>query len=185
MATVSNQTDAAREQAAFTGAMEALLHPKRIAIVGATPRPGFAQNIHRGIVTNGYEGEIFGVTPRHQEVLGAPCYPTIDAIPGGVDKAIVVVPSNLVLESLAQAERAGVKAVNIITSGFGEQSDEDAHQRQQEVRAFARRTGIRVVGPNCLGIISTPAKMVAMSGPFSEGVPRGPVGLVSQSGLLT
>ena len=176
---------AAREQAGFTRAMEALLHPKRIAIVGATPRPGFAHNIHQGIVNNGYAGEIFGVTPRHQEVLGAPCFPTIDAIPGGVDKAIVVVPSNLVLDALSQAERAGVAAVNIITSGFGEQSDADAHQRQEEIRSFTRRTGIRVVGPNCLGIISTPAQMVAMSGPFSEGVPRGPVALVSQSGLLT
>jgi len=175
--------ETAGEQAAFTRAMEALFHPKRLAIVGATPRQGFAYNIHREIIGGGYEGEIFGVTPRHTEVLGAPCYPTLDAIPGGVDKAIVVVPSHLVLDVLGQAERAGVAAVNIITSGFGEQSDGEAHQRQEEIRAFARRTGIRVVGPNCLGIISTPAKMIAIWGPY-DTVPRGPIGLVFQSGLL-
>jgi len=174
---------AAGEQAAFTRAMEALFHPKRLAIVGATPRQGFAYNIHREIIDGGYQGEIFGVTPRHTEVLGAPCYPTLDAIPGGVDKAIVVVPSHLVLDVLGQAERAGVKAVNIITSGFGEQSDGEAHRRQEAIRAFARRTGIRVVGPNCLGIISTPAKMIAIWGPY-DSVPRGPIGLVFQSGLL-
>ena len=174
---------AADEQAAFTRAMEALFHPKRLAIVGATPRQGFAYNIHREIIAGGYAGKIFGVTPRHTEVLGAPCYPTLDAIPGGVDKAIVVVPSHLVLDVLGQAERAGVAAVNIITSGFGEQGDGEAHRRQEAIRAFARRTGIRVVGPNCLGIISTPAKMIAIWGPY-DTVPRGPVGLVFQSGLL-
>jgi acetate---CoA ligase (ADP-forming) len=165
-------------------AMRALFHPKRIAIIGATPRRGFANNIHRGILRQGYEGEIFGVTPRHQEVLGAPCYSTVDAIPGGVDKAIVVIPSHLVLDVLEQCPAAGVKAVNIITSGFGEQSDEDALRRQEEIREFAARTGIRVVGPNCLGLVSTPAKMIAKSGPY-ETVPGGPVGLVFQSGLLT
>ncbi len=171
------------EQERFTSAMNALFHPKRIAIVGATPRPGFAYNIHRLLLMNGYEGEVFGVTPRHQEVLGCPCYPTLDAIPGSVDLAMVVVPSNLVLDVLGQAERAGVGAVNIITSGFGEQSDDEAHRRQEEIRAFARRTGIRVVGPNCLGIISTPAKMVAKSGAYTN-VRRGPIGIVFQSGLL-
>jgi acetyltransferase len=185
MTTTAEPTGMAMDQdATWARAMEGLFHPKRVAIVGATPRPGFANSIHSAMLTSGYEGEIFGVTPRYEEVLGAPCYPTIDAIPGGVDKVIVVVPSGIVLDVLGQAERAGVKAVNIITSGFGEQSDEAAHQRQDEIRAFARRTGIRIVGPNCLGIISTPAKMVAKSGPYATGIPRGPVGLVFQSGLL-
>jgi acetate---CoA ligase (ADP-forming) len=165
-------------------AMRALFHPKRIAIIGATPRRGFANNIHRGILRQGYEGEIFGVTPKHQEVLGAPCYPRIDEIPGGVDKAIVVVPSHIVLDVLEQCPASGVKAVNIITSGFGEQTDDEALRRQEEIREFATRTGIRVVGPNCLGLVSTPAKMIAKSGPYDTVLP-GPVGLVFQSGLLT
>lgn len=167
-----------------TEAMRALFHPKRIAIIGATPRRGFANNIHQGILRQGFEGEIFGVTPRHDEVLGAPCYPRIDEIPGGVDKAIVVVPSHVVPEVLEQCPAAGVKAVNIITSGFGEQSDEEAAKRQEYIREFAQRTGIRVVGPNCLGLVSTPGKIIAKSGPY-DTVRPGPVGLVFQSGLLT
>jgi len=174
---------AAGEDATFDRAMDALFHPKRVAIVGATPRPGFAYNIHRLLLGNGYEGDVVGVTPRHQEVLGSLCYPTLEAVPGTVDLAMVVVPSNLVLDVLGQAERAGVGAVNIITSGFGEQSDAEAHQRQDQVRDFARRTGIRVVGPNCLGLISTPAKLVAKSGAYTN-VRRGPIGIIFQSGLL-
>ena len=171
------------EPDAFHQAMNAIFHPKRIAIVGASQRPGFANSIQRLILKGGYEGEVFGVNPRYDEVMGCPCYPTIDAIPGGADKAIVVVPSQHVMGVLDQAEKAGVKAVNIITSGFGEQSDDDAHERQNQIRDFARRTGIRIVGPNCLGIISTPAKMIAKSGPYDH-VNRGPVGIVFQSGLL-
>lgn len=171
------------EAVAFRRAMDALFHPKSIAIVGASQRPGFANSIQRLILKGGYEGAIYGVNPRYDEVMGCPSYPTIDAIPGGVDKAIVVVPSGAVMDVLGQAERAGVKAVNIITSGFGEQADEDAAARQRELRAFADRTGIRLVGPNCLGIISTPAKMIAKSGPYSH-VHCGPVGIVFQSGLL-
>jgi acyl-CoA synthetase (NDP forming) len=167
----------------FDGAMQALFHPRRLALVGATPRPSFVNYIHNAIKNSGYEGEIFGVTPNYPEVLGAPCYPTLDAIPGSVDAAIVVVPSRLVLDVLGQAERAGVKALNIISSGFGEQDDDEARGRQAAVRDFARRTGIRIVGPNCLGLISTPAKMTAISGPF-ETVYRGPIGIVFQSGLL-
>lgn len=163
--------------------MEALFHPKSIAIVGATPRLGFAFGIHRLILKGGYEGKLYGVNPRYEEVLGTPCFPTLDAIPGGVEKAIVVVPSQHVMGVLEQAEKAGVKAVNIITSGFGEQADEEARQRQLQLRDFARRTGIRIVGPNCLGIISTPAKLIAKSGPY-DIVHRGPVGIVFQSGLL-
>src|SRR5438874_1669634 len=91
-------------------AMQALLHPQRIAIVGATPRAGFAFGIHRLILKGGFEGEVFGVNPRYEEVLGCRCFPTVDAIPGGVDKVIVVVPSHVVLDALGQAERAGAKA---------------------------------------------------------------------------
>ncbi len=167
-----------------TEAMRALFHPRRIAIIGATPRRGFANNIHQGILRQGFDGEIFGVTPKHEEVLGAPCYPRIDEIPGGVDKAIVVVPSHVVPDVLEQCPAAGVKAVNIITSGFGEQSDDEAARRQNYIQEFAERTGIRVVGPNCLGLVSTPGKMIAKSGPYNTVLP-GPVGLVFQSGLLT
>lgn len=181
--TTATDSEVASKPLPFTEAMDALFHPKRLAVVGATPRLGFAHNIHRSILRGGYQGEVFGVNPRYDEVLGSPTYPTVDAIPGGVDKAIVVVPSHLVLNVLEQCEAAGVKAANIITSGFGEQSDDAAHDRQDQIREFTRRTGIRVVGPNCLGLISTPEHLIAKSGPYTT-VHEGPISIVFQSGLL-
>lgn len=164
--------------------MRSLLHPQRIAIVGATPRPGFATSILTGLVRCGYEGEILPITPRYEEVHGLRAYPTLSAVPGRVDLAILVVPNHLVPEVLEDCERAGVGALNIITSGFGEkQEDESGAARQAALGDFARRTGIRVVGPNCLGNISVPAKMSASSGPYPV-LRRGAIALALQSGLI-
>lgn len=167
----------------FSAAMQALFYPKRLAIIGATPRAGFANTIHQNIIKGGFEGELIPITPRHAEVLGQPTYPSIDAVPGGVEHVMVVVPSQLVLEQLELCAQSGAKVVNVITSGFGEQSDEEAHERQRAIREFVARSGVRVIGPNCLGVISMPAKMRAKSGNY-DGVLPGPVGLVFQSGLL-
>ena len=180
---VAGEEKPAAESDAFHTAMRALFHPERVAIVGATPKPGFASAIHRNILRH-YQGEVVGITPRYPEVFGSPCYPALTDVPGGVDSAILVVPSQIVMEILAQAEQAGVKALNIITSGFGEQADAEAHARQDEIKRFAERTGIRIVGPNCLGLISTPANLIAMSGPYTD-IKRGPIAIVFQSGLLT
>ena len=169
---------------AFSRAMTSLLHPERIAIVGATPKPGFANSIQSGLIRCGYAGEILPISPRHAEVLGRKAYPTISAVPGTVDLAILVVPSHLVPEVLDDCERAGVGAVNIITSGFGEkQEDNTGAARQGAIHDFARRTGIRVVGPNCLGNISVPRKMTGSSGPYPV-LTGGPISLALQSGLI-
>src|SRR5690606_37546497 len=112
--------DEQQDDAAFASAMRALLHPRRIAIVGASPKRGFANNIQRRLVDCGFEGEVYPVNPNYDEILGLPCYPSLEAIPGGVDLAVVVVPSRLIPGVLESCERAGVGAVNIITSGFAE-----------------------------------------------------------------
>ena len=174
---------AATDKASVDRAMGALFHPKRIAIIGASPKPGFARRIHQNTIDGGYEGEIIPVNPRYDEVLGQKCYPTIDAVPGGVEHAIVVVPSRFVLPVLENCAKGGVVAVNIISSGFGEQSDEEAHERQGELQEFVERTGVRLVGPNCLGIISMPNKQITKSGQYDHII-EGPVGIVFQSGLL-
>ena len=181
---VASGTDARQESGAFDRAMRSLLHPERIAIVGATPKPGFATSILTGLVRCGYEGVIHPITPRYAEVHGRTAYPTLAAIPGGADLAIVVVPNHLVPSVLDDCVRAGVGAVNIISSGFGEQQeDADGAARQAAIGDFARRTGIRVVGPNCLGNISVPARMTASSGPYPV-LRRGGIALALQSGLI-
>ena len=173
----------AKDQASINRAMDALFHPKRIAIVGASPNPGYGYRFHKNTVDGGYEGELIPVNPRYDEVLGLKCYPSVDAIPGGVEHAIIAVQSRLVLPVLEDCAKGGVVAANIIASGFGEQSDDEAHGRQDQLQEFVERTGVRLVGPNCLGIISMPNKQITKSGQYDR-ITEGPVGIVFQSGLL-
>src|SRR6476660_2069188 len=111
MMQTADQIDARNAPGAFSRAMTSLLHPERIAIVGATPKPGFASNIQAGLIRCGYVGEILPISPRYDEVQGRKAYPTISAVDGKVDLAIVVVPSHLVPEVLDDCERAGVGVV--------------------------------------------------------------------------
>lgn len=170
---------------AFDRAMRGLLHPRRVAIIGASERMGFASSIQQVMMRAGYRGEILPVNPRYETVFGYKAYPTIDAVPGEVDLAFIVVPNRFVFDVLEQCERAKVTTVNIISSGFAEkQEDATGGERQGMLRAFAERTGIRIVGPNCLGIISVPVGLNALSSPFDFPLHPGPVSVIFQSGLL-
>lgn len=165
-------------------AMRALLHPRRIAIYGASTKPGFANNIQAGLKRSGYAGEVLPINPRYDAILGLPAYPALDATPDGADLAVIVLPNHLVMPALEDCARNGVGAVNIITSGYGERpGDTEGSARQRALIDFVARTGIRLVGPNCLGNISVPAKMLATSGPYPPLRP-GPISLALQSGLL-
>jgi acetyltransferase len=176
----------AGERGRFDQAMRALLHPRRIAIVGASEKLGFASSIQSVLTSAGFDGDILPVNPRYEQVFGLPAYPSVDTIPGGADLAILAVPQRFIFDVLGQCERAGVGAVNIISSGFAEkQEDATGAERQRALRDFARRTGIRIAGPNCLGNISVPNRMNAMAGPFSKPLHSGPVAAIFQSGLLT
>jgi predicted CoA-binding protein len=106
------------EDEALQRAMRALLHPRRIAIIGASPRMGFANSIHSALHRGEYDGEILPVNPRYEEVLGDRAYPTIEAIEGPIDLAVVVVPNRFTMDVLAQCERKGVGAVDLIASGL-------------------------------------------------------------------
>lgn len=166
-------------------AMRALLYPQRIGIVGASPNRGFANIIQTRLMRCGYQGDIVPINPNYKEVLGLQSYPRLSDAPEKIDLAVVAVPSHLIFDVLADCERAGVGAVDIISSGFAEKEiDETGGERQQRIRDFARRTGIRIVGPNCLGNVSAPNRMAAGSGPYPPDMRVGPVGLVLQSGLI-
>jgi acetate---CoA ligase (ADP-forming) len=185
-ASVSGARDDTAQHVRQTSGIHSLLHPQRIAIVGASPRPGYARSIHNALVAGGYTGELIPINPRYDDVLGLRAYPTLAAVPGRVDLAVVVVSNRLVFDVLDDCERAGVGAVSLIASGFAEATaDAGGEERQRRIREFALRTGIRVSGPNCLGNISVPNRMNAASGPYFAPLPRGPVAAVLQSGLLS
>lgn len=171
-----------RECQAEARSLQPLLYPRGVAVVGARSNgSGVGAAILRSIVEGRYAGDLYVVHPRATVVEGIPAVRRLTAVPGRVDLVVIAVPSTKVLAALEDAADASVPAAVIVSSGFGELGAEGA-RLQREILALARRRSIRVVGPNCLGLMSLdPA--VRLNASFSGSVPPpGGLAVASQSG---
>lgn len=173
-----------RDRIAVVQSLRHLLSPRSVAVVGASRHPGtIGYELVRNLVDGGLEGPVYPVNPHTDHVASLPCWPTVSAVPGPVDLAVVAVPASSVPGVVDECGRKGVGSLVIVSAGFAEAS-EDGRAAQREVLRTARRHGMRVVGPNCFGVLSTdPA--VSMNATFAADVPMaGHVGFASQSGGL-
>ena len=174
----------ARDRIAEQHSLRPLLAPASVAVVGAGRAPGgIGHEVLRNILDHGFTGTVYPVNPNANEVAGRPAYPRLTALPGPVDLAIIAVPAPAVEPVLADAGRAGVRAAVVLSAGFGETGD--AGQRAQDaLLRLAREHGIRLVGPNCMGLINT-ASRVRLAGTFALPVPEaGGLAVASQSGAV-
>ncbi|MHB8763159.1 MAG: acetate--CoA ligase family protein [Deferrisomatales bacterium] len=162
--------------------LDKLFEPKSVAVVGATPREGAVGHaILRNLVEGGFSGPIHPVNPKYSELLGLPCHPNLAAVGAGVDLAVIAVPIGGVPAVLEDAARVQVGAAIVISAGGREVGDEGA-RIEAEIVETARRTGIRLLGPNCLGIIVPGVKLNASFA--AHTCYPGRVALVSQSGAI-
>ena len=162
------------------GELASLFTPERVAVVGATEREG---SIGRAITANllaDFEGETVPVNPNYDEVLGAPCVPEVGTA-GDVDLAVIVVPPSIAVGAIREAAEAGVANVVVITAGFSETGGQGA-ARERELAEVAAEHGLNLVGPNSLGIMSTPSDLNATFGP--ENALPGSLSFMSQSGAF-
>jgi acyl-CoA synthetase (NDP forming)/GNAT superfamily N-acetyltransferase len=174
----------ARDRVAERASLRPLLAPRTVAVVGAGRSPGgIGHSTLHSLVEYGFGGNIYAVNPNATAILGVPAYPSLSSVPDTVDLAVIAVPAPLVPDVIVDAAAAGVRAAVILTSGFSE-TGADGGQAQADMVRLARRHGIRIVGPNCLGVINTdPAVRLAAS--FSPVMPPvGGLALASQSGAV-
>jgi len=161
---------------------KALFEPSGIAIIGASDSPvkwGF--RILFNTLEGNYRGKLYPINPKHGELLGVRCWPSVTALPETPDVALVVIPPPAVPAALRECAAKGVKAVVVITAGFGELQDAEAQSLQKEIADIARETGILMAGPNCAGLAS-PAPHSLFCGMLSSYPQGGGLSLVSQSG---
>ena len=158
--------------------MDAFFYPRSIAVIGASRESGkVGYSVLKNLMDANYRGELVPVNPNAEEVLGLKAYPKVKK----VDLAIIVVPASIVPSVLEDSARVGVKASIIISAGFRESGPQGAILETQ-IRGIAKEHSIRIVGPNCLGIISTGANMNASFA--SEYPSKGNISLISQSGAI-
>jgi acetyl coenzyme A synthetase (ADP forming)-like protein len=164
--------------------LERLFHPRAVAVIGASrDRRSVGGSILHNLLSFEFQGQVFPVNPRASVVHSMKCYPTVEDIPDPVDLAVIAVPKPHVLGALESCGRKGVGAVVIITAGFKE-TGESGHALEREAVRIIKHYGIRLVGPNCMGIINMdPA--VRLQASFSANEPvAGNVAFSSQSGAL-
>jgi len=160
--------------------LDAIFKPKSVAIVGASRDPkAIGHQCLQNLIKSGYQGKIYPVNPKADEVAGLKCYHSIMEVPDEVDIALIVVPAKYVPAVTEECGKKGVKGLVIIASGFSEVGREDL---EREVVEIARKYGMRILGPNVVGIMNNPLKMNASFAPYLPY--PGKAALISQSGAL-
>lgn len=172
-----------REKRAVAASMLPMFFPRSVAVVGASTRPGSIGNtLFRNLLHTGFGGTLYPVNPTAQVVNAVKAYPSVLDIPDAVDLAFVVVPSEYVLDVARDCAAKGVRGIVVISAGFGEVAG--GRQREAELLAVVREAGMRMVGPNCMGLLNTAAP-VNMNGTFAPVYPpAGNIAMSSQSGAL-
>ena len=161
--------------------LDALFAPRAVAVLGVSRNPaklGF--RLLQNVLDGGYQGRVHAVNPSGEAILDVPSVPRIDALPEGVDLALVSLPAPAVTEALAALVGRRVRAAVVLSSGFGE-VDEAGRRTQSAMLEAAREGGMRIVGPNCMGVFSAPARL---NGTYFWDLPKvdGGIAVVSQSG---
>ncbi len=162
--------------------LDYLFHPRSIALAGASRNPTKRGNelIH-GLQEAGYKGAIYPINPGATEINGLRAYPRVSAVPYQVDYVISVLPIDGVKALVEDCAAKGVKILQLYTAGFSESGSAEGKQLEDEIVAIAKRAGMRLIGPNCVGIYCPSSKLPF---PLRAGQEPGSVGLVSQSGFF-
>ncbi len=173
-----------REQSAAIAAVARFLCPRSVAVIGASPkRATVGGAILANLRAYGFTGQVHAVNRRVRTIDGKPAYSSIMGVPGRVDLAVIAVPADQVGEVARECAAAGVHALLVISAGFAETGAQGA-TRQRELLEICREAGMRLIGPNCLGVLNT-APTVRLDATFAEQQPpSGPIGFLSQSGGL-
>src|SRR5215469_2887233 len=172
-----------REQISAMAAIKRFFEPRSIAVIGASRHRGtIGGEVFHNLLVSGFPGPVYPVSP-HPVVQSVPGYAGVRDVAGPVDLAVVVVPAREVVDVARACAEKGVGALVVISSGFAE-SDEEGRVRQSELLGVCRQSGMRLVGPNCMGILSTtPGR--SLNATFAPGTPpAGRIGFMSQSGAL-
>lgn len=166
--------------------LAALLNPRSVAVIGASEDQGkFGGRLYRMLLKHNFDGAVYPINPARETLFGLKTYPSIDATPAAPDMVIMAVPQAKVKEQIAACATRGARAGIIITAKFSDAGAEGA-ALEREIVEIANASGMRLIGPNCLGLISPANKLVLCSSPALEveSLIESPIGLVSQSGAL-
>jgi acetyl coenzyme A synthetase (ADP forming)-like protein len=170
----------AREHRAESASVARVLTPRSVAVIGASRKSGtVGHQALLNLLAGGFAGPVYPINPLAEYVANVKAYPSVLDVPGAIDLAVVAVPAAAVIGVVRQCATKGVAGVVVLSAGFGEVGDGGT---QAELRDVARRSGMRLVGPNCLGVVNTAIGLDATFSPYAPAPGR--IAMQSQSGAL-
>ena len=162
--------------------LEAFFKPRSIAVIGASREERkVGHKIFRNLIDSGFPGKLYPINPHAEEILGFKCYKSVLDVPSEIDLSVIAVPAKIVPLVAEECGEKGVKGIVVISAGFGETGREGAHL-ERKLLGVCRKYGMRMQGPNCLGIINTASRMNASFA--AANPPAGSIAFISQSGAL-
>jgi len=166
-------------------AIDSILRPRSVVVIGASPHGrGFTSAPLKNLTRHSFDGTIYAVNPRYDDIDGIRCYPDVAALPAVPDTAVVVVGARRVPQALADCAAAGVRSATVIAGGFAELGDEGA-RLEEEIHAIQRDSGLRIVGPNTAGLMNIVDGYVPRAGlNHPDALTRGGLAVLTQSGAL-
>jgi len=162
--------------------LDKFFRPKSIALIGATTSPGFGYGIPLFWKKQGWLDRAFLVNPRGGQIHGKEAHRSISGLPEGIDLAVIIVPSAAVRQVLVELAKKGIRAAIIETAGFAE-TGEEGKKKQDEIALLARELGIRLIGPNCVGVVNTRENFATIE-IMDASMEPGPVAIIAQSGVF-
>ncbi len=162
--------------------LEKLFNPKAVVIIGASQTEGkVGHALLKNMIEEGFKGGLYAVNPKVDEIMGVKCYPDVKSLPDGIDLAVIAIPSKVVPQTIEDCGSRGIGAAVVISAGFKEVGGE-GKELEKKLESAAMLSGVRVLGPNCLGFINTTSKVNAS---FAADHPeKGDIAVISQSGAL-
>src|SRR5262245_52636010 len=164
--------------------VRALFNPRSIAIVGASDRPGnWSVRVYRSLKKFEFPGPIYPVNPRNTTVWdGETCYPSLRDLPEPPDHVVVIVPGAAAVDAITEAGQVKARSATVFSGGFGEGGDPKGRALADDLRRAIETAGIAVSGPNCMGNLAAPSRLITIPDDRITTLERGPVGIVGQSG---
>ncbi len=163
--------------------LDAFFNPKSVAVIGASRHPHKIGHVILWNFLRGFKGKVYPINPNEGEVLGLKAYPRVTDVPDDIDLAVIAIPARFVPGVMEDCGKKGIKAVIIVSGGFSEIGKEDL---EEEVKKVAKRYGIRVIGPNCIGVFDAHTQVDTLFMPRYrlERPRKGRIGFISQSGAV-
>ncbi|MFL2668965.1 MAG: CoA-binding protein [Alphaproteobacteria bacterium] len=164
--------------------LDALLKPRSVAVVGASPRANVGGRMYRNMIKAGFTGALYPVNPNYTEIAGAPCFPNLESLPTVPDCVAFAVPYQAVFGPLEAAAKLNVRSAVVVAEGFDDAASDDGRERQKRLAQIGTDHNLAISGPNCMGLIGLKEKFATAFTNLPEGLITGNVSVVSQSGGL-